>query len=83
MIHAAPDVTRLIDRLEKLGLAERAKSEQDGRLSVTYITTKGLTLLETLQSEIELVEQRLSASLTVQEASTFTDLCERVTSAVE
>ena len=83
MIHAAPDVTRLIDRLEKLELAERAKSEDDGRLSVTYITKNGLTLLETLQSEIELVEQRLSASLTVQEASALTNLCERVTSAVE
>src|SRR5688572_17468892 len=32
MIHAAPDVTRLIDRLIKGGFASRGKSDADGRL---------------------------------------------------
>lgn len=83
MIHAAPDVTRLIDRLEKLELVERAKSMHDGRLSLTYITKKGLDLLEALQSEIEAIELQLSAGLTTHEANTLTDLCERAASAVE
>ncbi|MBC8124402.1 MAG: MarR family transcriptional regulator [Candidatus Kapabacteria bacterium] len=83
MIHAAPDVTRLIDRLEKLGLVERAKSVHDGRLSLTYITTKGLSLLETLRPEIDSIELRLSADLSAQDASTLTELCERVASSVE
>ena len=78
MIHTAPDVTRLIDRIEKLELVERAKSVHDGRLSVTYITMKGLDLLETLQAEIEALELQLSAVLTTQEATALTELCERV-----
>jgi hypothetical protein len=38
MIERAPDITRLIDRLEKQGLAERDRSERDRRLSISRIT---------------------------------------------
>ncbi|HLP27816.1 MAG TPA: hypothetical protein VK147_04185 [Candidatus Didemnitutus sp.] len=82
MIHVAPDVTRLIDRLEKLDLAERTKSQHDLRLSVTMITQRGLDLLESIQPEINEIEKQLSAGLTEKEAGQLADLCDKVTSSV-
>src|SRR4051794_26837460 len=49
MIERAPDVTRLIDRLEKQGLVERDRTERDRRLSISRITPAGLALLERLE----------------------------------
>src|SRR4051812_43147218 len=42
MIDRSPDVTRLIDRLERQGLVKRLRSNEDLRLSITSITKKGL-----------------------------------------
>ena len=50
MIDRAPDVTRLIDRLERRGLVERARSTEDRRLSITRITRKGLAVLAQARS---------------------------------
>lgn len=82
MIQVAPDVTRLIDRLEKLDLVERRKSEQDLRLSLSVITKRGLDLLESIQPEIDAIEEQLSKGLTVQEAGQLADLCDKVTSTI-
>ncbi|MGH7337863.1 MAG: MarR family winged helix-turn-helix transcriptional regulator, partial [Myxococcota bacterium] len=45
MIDAAPDVTRLLDRLEAAGLVRRGPGRADRRASVAWITPKGLRLL--------------------------------------
>jgi len=45
----APDVTRLVDRLQAQGLVERDRVEEDRRLSVARITRKGLRLLDQMQ----------------------------------
>ena len=64
MIERAPDVTRLIDRLEARGLVERDRSSEDRRRTVTRITDKGLRLLERMQPEVDAlhdhIERRLS-----------------------
>lgn len=83
MIHVAPDVTRLIDRLERLGLAQRAKSTTDGRLSLTFITPKGLALLETMQNDIENFNSIIAEHLTEAEARTLAMLTEKVCSIAE
>lgn len=46
LIERAPDVTRLIDRLERQGLVERGRGTRDRRQSVTRITRRGVDLLE-------------------------------------
>ena len=78
MIHTAPDVTRLIDRLVKAGLAMRGKSDDDGRLSLTFITDKGLKLLTKMQPEIEATESELSARITDKQARSLANLCEKL-----
>ncbi|MDZ4745476.1 MAG: MarR family winged helix-turn-helix transcriptional regulator [bacterium] len=78
MIHAAPDVTRLIDRIVKVGYASRGRSKEDGRLSLTYITQKGLNLLATMQADIDNLELDIRSRLDVSEAETLTRLCDKL-----
>lgn len=40
-----PDITRLLDRLEKLGLVTRCRDGQDRRVVVSRITESGLAVL--------------------------------------
>lgn len=78
MIHAAPDVTRLIDRLVKSGYVRRGRSKEDGRLSLTYITQKGLDLVTTMQPSIDGMEVELKKHVDEQEAGTLTLLCDKI-----
>ena len=50
MVTRDPDVTRLIDRLEKAELVRRERSTTDRRVVLTSITEAGLALLEGLDS---------------------------------
>lgn len=52
MIARDPDVTRLLDRLDKQGLVTRSRSREDRRVVVTEITEKGLALLEDLDEPV-------------------------------
>src|SRR5487761_592966 len=45
MITRDPDVTRLLDRLEKRGLISRCRATKDRRTVMTRITREGLKLL--------------------------------------
>jgi DNA-binding MarR family transcriptional regulator len=53
MIDRAPDVTRLVDRLQVRGLVKRSRGNHDQRQAVTIITAKGLKLLAKMQPEID------------------------------
>lgn len=76
MIQRAPDVTRLINRLVTQKLATRNKSDKDGRLSITYITKKGLALLDVLQPNVSAIERDLTGKLTKEQARLLADLCD-------
>jgi DNA-binding MarR family transcriptional regulator len=78
MLQVAPDVTRLIDRLEKSGLVRRGRSTEDGRLSLTYITDKGLDLLRSMEDHVKRSNEALSKVMTPAEAQMLTSLCERI-----
>ena len=53
MISKDPDITRLLDRLEKRGLVSRCRENEDRRTVMTRITQKGLDLLERLDGPIQ------------------------------
>ncbi len=78
LIERAPDVTRLIDRLEQQGLIERRGSERDRRLSVAVITRDGLALLERMQPDVQRVHESLAARLSPAEAEQLSRACERL-----
>jgi DNA-binding MarR family transcriptional regulator len=53
MVERAPDITRLVDRLQDRGLVRRTRGGDDQRQAITHITAKGLKLLQTIQPELE------------------------------
>jgi DNA-binding MarR family transcriptional regulator len=52
MITRDPDVTRLLDRLERRGLVLRARSARDRRVVEVKVADKGLELLRSLDSHV-------------------------------
>ena len=53
MITRDPDVTRLLDRLEKRGLIARSRESKDRRMVLTRITPEGLSALAELDEPIQ------------------------------
>ena len=53
MITHDPDVTRLLDRLQKRGLAERVRGKQDRRVIYGRISPAGLKLLREMDAPLE------------------------------
>jgi DNA-binding MarR family transcriptional regulator len=58
MISHDPDMTRLLDRMEKRGLVSRARQTDDRRVVKTCITREGLTLLKTLHHPVRDLHRR-------------------------
>jgi DNA-binding MarR family transcriptional regulator len=52
MIAREPDVTRLLERMEKAGLIKRSRDKEDRRVVVTRITPAGLKLLDKMEPEL-------------------------------
>lgn len=52
MIHEAPGITRLLDKLEQAGFARRERTSSDRRQVFCHITEKGLRLLDDLEAEM-------------------------------
>jgi DNA-binding MarR family transcriptional regulator len=53
MITRDPDITRLLDRLEKRGLIARCRETKDRRMVMARITPEGLKLLARLDAPVE------------------------------
>jgi DNA-binding MarR family transcriptional regulator len=53
MITRDPDITRLLDRLEKRGLISRCRETKDRRMVMARITPQGLQLLARLDEPVE------------------------------
>ena len=52
MISRDPDITRLLDRMEKRGLVSRCRETEDRRMVLTRITEAGQRLLKQLDSPV-------------------------------
>ena len=78
MVEHAPDVTRLVDRLEKQGLAERDRSEADRRLSITRITPKGLELLEKIDPKMHELTDLFASRVSARDGAELSRICEGI-----
>lgn len=58
MITRDPDVTRLLDRLEKRGLISRCRETKDRRTVMTRITPEGLKLLGRLDEPVQAAHRK-------------------------
>ena len=64
MLQRDPDVTRLLDRLEKRDLLQRERSTTDRRVVITRITPAGATMLAAIHQPILAQHQRSMRHLT-------------------
>ncbi len=78
MIERAPDLTRLIDRLERRGLVERARSTEDRRHSITRITRRGIEAVAEVHPALEALQDRVSERLSRAECETLSALLEKL-----
>jgi DNA-binding MarR family transcriptional regulator len=78
MVNPAPDVTRLIDRLERRGLVKRVRDKGDRRLSVTQITFKGIALMEKIEPAIQEYRAKQASKLSATEWKKLSEFCERI-----
>jgi DNA-binding MarR family transcriptional regulator len=76
MVEKAPDVTRLVDRLEQQGLVTRCGSNEDARLSITCITFKGLDLLDRMAADIEAVHDYFAERVSLRDRRELSRICE-------
>src|ERR1700730_15620171 len=58
MISRDPDITRLLDRMEKLNLITRERQRDDRRVVKTFVTSEGLELLKTLDRPVSALHKR-------------------------
>lgn len=76
MVNRDPDVTRLLDRLERRGLVRRAREERDRRVVVARISKAGLALLTRLDTPILRVHKEQLAHMTREQLQTLSALLE-------
>jgi DNA-binding MarR family transcriptional regulator len=65
MVTATPDMSRLLDRMEKAGWVTRERAEEDRRQVSTYITKSGMELLARLETPTRDFVTRLFAGAAV------------------
>jgi len=74
LINPAPDVTRLLDRLEAKRLVVRDKTGPDRRQVISYITPEGLALLSAMSEDITRANQDVTQTLSSKEKEVFRSL---------
>ncbi|MFZ0631437.1 MAG: MarR family transcriptional regulator [Acidobacteriaceae bacterium] len=74
MITREPDITRLLNRLEKRGLVRRCREDEDRRRVLVRITPAGLDLLSRLDPPIRELHRQQMGHLTRKQLQSLTDL---------
>jgi len=83
MVTRDPDLTRLLDRLEKRHLVTRARDDADRRVVTTRITQSGLSLLDQLAEPLAEVQKRLLGHMAEERLRRLADLLDEARSTPE
>jgi DNA-binding MarR family transcriptional regulator len=78
LMSRAPDVTRLLDRLERQGLVERGWAAENRRLSIARVTPAGLELLARVDPELAALQQEIADGIAVEDLQLFSRVCARM-----
>ena len=77
LVSRAPDITRLLDKLDERSLIIRRRVPDNRRVVEVGITAAGLSLLEQLQDEVRACHARQLGHLSRSELRTLVDLLRR------
>jgi DNA-binding MarR family transcriptional regulator len=78
MISHDPDMTRLLDRLEKRALITRVRQTDDRRVVKTRITSRALGLLKTLDQPVRELHRRQFGHMSAGRLKILSDLLQEV-----
>lgn len=76
MVTRDPDITRLLDRLEKRGLVARSREKEDRRVVTARITAAGLDLLKKLDDPVTQMHKAQLGHLEAKQQETLIRLLE-------
>ena len=76
MVRRDPDLTRLLDRLEKRGLVARTRGTADRRVVRAAITPEGLQLLESLEGPVHAAMKQALAHMPASRLDALSKLLE-------
>jgi DNA-binding MarR family transcriptional regulator len=76
MIHRAPDVTRMLDRLVRQGLVRRRRNPADRRESIATISDTGLALLARIDPDVHATQVAITRALSERELRELVRLCD-------
>lgn len=76
LVTKAPDMTRLLDRMEQQGLVTRCRDGRDRRVVAARITDQGLTLLGRLDAPLGALHEKQFAHLGAEGAAQLLGLLE-------
>jgi DNA-binding MarR family transcriptional regulator len=75
---SAPNLTVVLERLEKRGLIERRRSDSDGRVQFIELTKTGAALVKKAEARAEQMEHELLKHLTAAETAMLFELLKKV-----
>lgn len=78
MIHEAPGITRLVDKLEQAGLVHRERSSPDRRQVLCRITPKGLGILREIDAAMNAADDAAVSMLTAAQQRELVHLLDAV-----
>jgi len=78
MITRDPDITRLLNRLQRRGLVERSRGKQDRRVIYGKITAAGLNLLREMDSPLRKFGREILRHVSQANLKLLIDLLEQV-----
>jgi DNA-binding MarR family transcriptional regulator len=78
MISHDPDMTRLLDRMEKRGLITRERQTDDRRVIKTRITPQALNVLKSLDQPVRDLHKRQFRHMSASRLKVLSDLLEEV-----
>ncbi|MEZ6139520.1 MAG: MarR family transcriptional regulator [Zavarzinella sp.] len=74
LVSRSPDITRMLDRLQKRGLIERVRSDADRRSIHVTITPLGVDLVAEIAAPLQACHQQQLGHMTVEEIETLVAL---------
>lgn len=83
MVNRDPDVTRLLDRLERRRLVTRSRHTLDRRVIITSITAGGIELLQQLRQPMLDLQKRQLGHMSAADLRQLIELLEQARSAPE
>ena len=78
MVTRVPDITRLVDRMQRADLVERQRCDKDRRVVWVRLTSLGLELVERLEGPTDAFHRQRLGHLTAEELGTLNRLLEKV-----